>query len=365
MTAPFDAARRLDRARRELEKSEIDVLLVSLGRDLLYLTGYEAPALERLTMAVVPADGRPTLVVPELEAPKVTPHPEAFDIRPWGETEDPVRIVADLAGPVARAAVGDQTWARFLLALQDTMEGTSFVSAAPISRALRLVKSDGEIHLLRSAAAGADRVAARLAGLQFTGRSEREISRSVSEMLIEEGLETAGFAIVASGPNGSSPHHDPGARAIEPGDAVVVDFGGTYGGYHSDTTRMFYAGRPDPEMKEVHDVVAAAQDAGYRAARAGVPAQDVDRAARVVIADAGYGEHFIHRTGHGIGLDIHEDPYLVEGNAAPLAPGMAFSIEPGIYLAGRFGVRIEDIVVIGSSGPERLNRSPREPAIVG
>jgi Xaa-Pro aminopeptidase len=365
MTPSFDLVSRISGARAEMRAEGVDVLLLSVGMDLVYLTGYEAPLLERLTMAVIPADGEATLVVPELEAPKVVEYPDAFGIRPWSETEDPVAIVVELAGSPARAAVGDQTWAMFVLALQEQMQATSFIPANRISSALRLRKSDEELDLLRAAGSAADRVAVRLGGMQFSGRTEAGLSRQIAEMLVEEGHERAGMAIVGSGPNGASPHHHAGDRVIRAGDAVVVDFGGTYGGYHSDTTRMFYVGQPTTPMAEVHEIVRRAQQAGFQAAIPGTPAQDVDRAARAVITDAGYGDYFIHRTGHGIGLDVHEDPYLVEGNATGLEPGMAFSIEPGIYLPDRFGVRIEDIVVMTSDGPERVNESPRDPVIVG
>lgn len=366
MTPAFDYAARMRRARGEMTAAGIDVLLLSVGRDLTYLTGYDAPLLERLTMAVIPADAEATLVVPLLEAPKVAPQPEAFSIRPWGETEDPIAIVADLAGSPGTAAVGDQTWAVFVLALQDRMAGTRFAAAAPLSAALRIVKSQEEIALLRAAGASADRVAGRLASTTFSDHTEAELSRAVASMLVEEGHDMAGMAIVGAGSNGASPHHHASDRRISAGDVVVVDFGGTLGGYHSDTTRTFYVGGdPAGEEAEVHEIVRSAQEAGYRAAAVGAAAQDVDRAARAVIDDAGYGAFFVHRTGHGIGLDVHEEPYIVEGNTTTLSPGMAFSIEPGIYLPGRFGVRIEDIVVMGPDGPERLNRSPRRPLIVG
>lgn len=364
MIPSFDLIERMARARAEMQAAGVDVLLLSLGMDLVYLTGYEAPPLERLTMAVIPVEGESTLVVPALEAPRVVPEPAAFGIRPWDETEDPVTIVAGLAGPASRAAIGDQTWATFVLELQRRMNTTTFVSAGEISTALRLHKSDDEIELLAAAAAGADRVAVRLSAVQFSGRTEAELGRQIAGMLIEEGHEMAGGAIVGSGPNGASPHHRAADRVIERGDAIVVDFGGTHRGYHSDTTRMFYVGEPSAEMKEVHDIVHQAQETGFRAASIGTPAQEVDRATRAVIVDAGYGEYFIHRTGHGIGLDVHEEPYLVEGNTMPLAQGMVFSIEPGIYLPGRFGVRIEDIVAVGAGGPVRLNEASREPAIV-
>lgn len=359
-TPAFDYAARVRRARAEMDRLGIDVLLASLGSELPYLTGYQAMPLERLTMAVIPRNGVAKLVVPELEAPRVVPHDGVFDVVPWGETEEPVGIVADLIGAARRAAIGDQTWAIFLLQLQEALPATTFVSARDLTAALRLVKEPAEVDLLRRSAEAADRVAARLATHPFAGKTERRLAREVSDMILEEGCETVGFAIVASGPNGASPHHEPDDRVIMPGDSVVIDFGGTIAGYHSDTTRTFHVGEPDAEYQEVYEAVRLAQAAGVDAVRAGVEAEAVDAVAREVIAAAGYGEFFIHRLGHGIGLDGHEDPYLVAGNAQPLAPGMAFSIEPGIYLPGRFGVRIEDIVVCTEAGADRLNRSPRE-----
>jgi Xaa-Pro aminopeptidase len=244
------------------------------------------------------------------------------------------------------------------------MPGTVFVSARPFSEALRVVKSPDEIEHLRAAGAAVDRVVDRLAAMRFTGRCEQELATAVARMTVDEGSDAATFQIVASGPNSASPHHESGPRPIEQGDSVVVDFGGKVGGYCSDTTRTFHVGEPSAEYREVYSVVRAAQQAGVEAARPGVPAEDVDAAARKVIADAGYGAYFIHRLGHGIGLDVHEDPYLVAGNASPLEPGMTFSVEPGIYLPGRFGIRIEDIVACTPDGAERLNRSDHELRVV-
>jgi Xaa-Pro aminopeptidase len=361
----FDYSARMDRARQEMTNRGVDVLLASLGSDLPYLTGYEAMPLERLTMAVVPGDGDPVLVVPELEAPRVRRVPGVFTVMPWGETEDAIRIVADVMGAAKRAMIGDHTWAVFLLALQSALPQTVFQSARPLTEALRVIKESAEIELLRKAGASADSVAGLLAKRAFAGKTESQVSREVSGLLEANGTDVAGFAIVASGPNGASPHHEPGDRVIEQGDAVVVDFGGTVGGYTSDTTRMFHVGEPSAKYLEVHEVVRAAQKAGVAAAGPGIAAQDVDRATRQVIADAGYGEFFIHRTGHGIGLDGHEDPYIIEGNDQILEPGMAFSIEPGIYLPGEFGVRIEDIVVCTEDGVDRMNQSSRQVAVVG
>ncbi|MDJ0497019.1 MAG: Xaa-Pro peptidase family protein [Acidimicrobiia bacterium] len=360
----FDYAARMDRARRELAEREVDVLLVSIGSDLPYLTGYTAMPLERLTMAVIPRDGETVLVVPELEAPRVEAMPDVFRIQPWGETEDPIAIVAALVGPAQVAMIGDHTWSSFLLALQAALSDTVFASARPLTESLRLIKEPAEVDLLRRAGASADTVAGLLAAETFAGRTELEMSRTVGALLESNGTDVAGFAIVASGPNGASPHHEPGDRVIGEGDAIVIDFGGKVGGYCSDTTRMFHVGEPSPRYHEVHEVVLAAQRAGIAAVRPGATAASIDAAARAVIQAAGYGRYFIHRTGHGIGLDGHEDPYIVAGNERPLEPGMAFSIEPGIYLPGEFGVRIEDIVVCTDEGSERMNRSPRHVVIV-
>ncbi len=361
----FDYQTRMDRARDEMESRGIDVLLTSLGSDLPYLTGYSAMPLERLTMAVIPRDGDTVLVVPELEAPRVTPQPGVFGVHPWSETEDPVAIVANLMGAAGTAMIGDHTWSVFLLALQNALPGTTFTSARPLSEALRVIKEPAEIELLRRAGASADVVAGLLAANRFAGKSESQVSREVSVLLEANGTDIAGFAIVAAGPNAASPHHEPTDKVIDDGDAVVVDFGGKVGGYGSDTTRMFHVGEPCARYREVHEIVLAAQKAGVAAVRPGVTAESVDAASRQVIVDAGFGEYFIHRTGHGIGLDGHEDPYIVAGNEQVLMPGMAFSIEPGIYIPGAFGVRIEDIVVCTDDGVERMNRSSRQVAIVG
>jgi Xaa-Pro aminopeptidase len=358
-------ADRISRARKRMEEVGVDVLLLSVGADLPYFTGYTAMPLERLTMLVLPREGEATLVVPGLEAPRVEERPEAFTIRPWGETEDPVAIVATLAGAPATAAIGDRTWATFLLGLQGVMPETSFVPASLVTGPLRARKDAAEVEALRAAARVVDRVALAMRERPFAGRTEADISRELVDRMLEGGHERANFAIVASGPNAASPHHEPGDRIVEVGDSVVCDFGGTMAGYCSDITRTFVVGQPPADLVDLYDVLFEAQEQAVRAARVGVACEEVDAAARSVIAAAGYGEYFIHRTGHGIGLEEHEDPYLVSGNATPLAPGHAFSVEPGIYLPGRCGARIEDIVVATDAGPERLNEAPRELAIVG
>ena len=360
----FDYPGRIAAVRRLMSQRSFGALLVSVGADLPYLTGYEAMPLERLTMLVITGGRDPVLVVPNLEAPRVVRRPEAFEVRAWAETDDPVEIVAELLDGVDSAVVGDQTWATFVLALQDRLPGVRFEVVSPLTRELRMRKDDAELDVLRRASQAADRVVGRLRDLRLSGRSEAELSRMVADLTIAEGHQAATFAIVAGGPNGASPHHEASDRIIETGDAVVVDFGGKLNGYCSDTTRTFHIGEPTAEYRRIFTVLEEAQAAAVAAVRPGVEAQDVDQAAREIIERAGFAEYFIHRTGHGIGLEAHEHPYIIEGNPLELEPGMTFSIEPGIYLPGRFGMRIEDIVAVTESGVERLNRSDRSLAIV-
>lgn len=357
-------AARMERARTRMQELGVDVLLLSIGADLPYLTGYEAMPLERLTMLVLPRDGAATLVVPRLEAPRVDDRSGAFALRPWEETEDPVAIVAGLTGRAERVAVGDQTWARFVLALQRAIPAREFVDGSRVTAPLRAVKDAGEVAALRNAAHAVDAVALEIAQQQFSGRREREVARQFVERMLDVGHERANFAIVASGPNGASPHHEPGERVIDVGDVVVCDFGGRMRGYCSDITRTYVVGHATDEFAAMFDVLAEAQARAVDAVAPGVPCQEVDAVARRIIGDAGYGDFFIHRTGHGIGLDAHEEPYLVAGNDGKLEPGNAFSIEPGIYLPGRYGARIEDIVVVGEEGPESLNLAPHHAYVV-
>jgi len=346
----------------------VDVLLLSTGADLPYLTGYEAMSLERLTMLVLPAHGDAALVVPRLEAPRVVERPDAFEVLPWDETDDPIEVVAGLVQRVepgvTAAAIGDHTWARFVLDLQAALPDVGFRRAVDVTGPLRVVKDAAEIEALRAAARVVDDVAAAMRTRPFAGRTELDVHRELVERMLAGGHDRANFAIVAAGANAASPHHDPTDRVIVPGDVVLCDFGGTMHDYYSDITRMFVVGRTDPEVRDVYAVLLEAQEAGVQAARVGARCEDVDAAARRVIDDAGYGEYFVHRTGHGIGTEAHEDPYVVRGNTTPLVPGHAFSVEPGIYLPGRFGLRLEDIVVATGAGPERLNHAPRDLALV-
>ena len=359
-------AGRVERVRERMGALGVDTLLLSLGADLPWLSGYEAMPLERLTMLVLPVDGEVTLVVPRLETPRVEHDDALFTLRPWAETEDPVAVVADLVGARSRLAVSDRMWATFVLQLQASLPGTSWQAASVVTGPLRAVKDPDEVAALRRAAAAADRVAAALVTgeVPMVGRTEVEVAADLHARLRAEGHARINFVIVGSGPNSASPHHEPGRRRIGEGEAVVCDFGGTVDGYCSDITRTVFTGQPPAEFRDLYAAVQRAQAAAVDAAVVGTPCEDVDGVARRVIEDAGYGPHFLHRTGHGIGLEEHEDPYLVGGNCEALVAGHAFSIEPGIYLDARWGARIEDIVVATEAGPESLNTVSHDLAVV-
>jgi len=354
-----------------MESSGVDVMLLSVGADLPYFCGYEAMPLERLTMLVVTRDGDATLVVPGLEAPRVVERPDVFTIRPWAETDDPIAIVTDLVGRASTAAIGDHTWAGFLVDLLDAMPSTGFRRASTITSPIRSVKDAAEIRRLRSASAAVDRIAARLqAGeIPLVGRTEAEVSADLGRQIIDEGHDRVNFAIVAAGKNAASPHHEAGDRVIRRGESVLCDFGGTMigsdgVGYCSDITRCVSIGEPTAEFGELYEVLQVAQRVSVEAATVGTPCEEIDRVGRAVISDAGFGPQFVHRTGHGIGVEAHEDPYIVEGNQTPLVAGHAFSIEPGIYIPGRWGARLEDIVVAAPDGPDPLNRVDHSLAVV-
>lgn len=365
MPGGHDFEARLERVRSAMARSEIDALALSAGPDLLYLIGYEATPLERLTLLVIAAEGgTPTLLIPELEAARAAAAVGVVEMRPWSETEDVIELACQLLTGKRRVAISDRMWSQFLLRLQSTLASVEFVAASSLFGPIRAIKDAGEIGLLAEAASIADDVAAELPDLVSPGMSEREIARMVGRRLLEHGSDRVNFVIVAAGPNSASPHHEPSGRIVESGEMVLLDFGGKKGGYCSDITRMVSIGTPSDEEGEVHDLVQMARDAAFAAAGIGATAGEVDRAARRLIEDAGYGESFIHRTGHGIGLEEHEEPWIVAGDSTRLERGMAFSIEPGIYLPGKFGVRIEDIVTITDDGARSLNNASRALVVV-
>jgi Xaa-Pro aminopeptidase len=361
-------ADRLELAAAAAAEAGLAALLLSPGPDLRYLTGYDAHQLERLTCLTVPAagadGGRPFLVVPRLELPAAQASGAGdlgLELIPWDETDDPYALVAKRLGPVTgRIGLSDRMWALMVLGIRDALPGADQVLASTALRGLRMRKTPAEVAALREAGEAIDRVHARVPGWLRAGRTERQVAADIADAILEEGHARVDFTIVASGPNAASPHHDVSGRVLQRGDAVVVDIGGTMpSGYCSDCTRTYVIGTPPPEFAAYYEVLRGAQDAACAVVRPGVTAEAVDAAAREPITAAGYGEYFVHRTGHGIGLECHEDPYIVSGNTEPLQPGMAFSIEPGIY-PGPHGARIEDIVVCTDQGCERLNNASRE-----
>ncbi len=361
-------ADRLQRASAEAAARGIGALLVTPSADYEYLLGYRAPTLERLTCLVLPVEGQPTLVLPRLEEP-LARHAlgdlaDDLEIVPWDETDDPFSLVSARLGGALRVGLQDQMWSRFVLQLHALLEPAELVDASPAIGAVRRIKAPEEVDRLRLAAAAADAAMRAITAERLSGRTEAEVSRRINELLLAAGHDSADFAIVGSGPNSASPHHEPGERVIAAGDAVVLDIGGTRAGYCSDTTRTAFVGEPPPDFAALYEVLRLAQAAACAAVAPGVLARDVDRAARRIIDEAGYGAAFFHRTGHGIGMETHEEPYIVESNDEPLVAGHAFSVEPGIYIAGQWGARIEDIVVCTNAGGERLNTNSTELYVV-
>ena len=367
MQTTIDRAR-LDAARDAAAADGTDALLITPGPDLRYLTGYDAVALERLTCLVVSATGESSLVAPRLEVAAAEASPLGslgLTIHAWGETDDPYALVASLLPGAQQVALCHSMTAPTVLRLRDAMPGAHQRLAGDIIGGLRVVKSAAEVAELRRAGRAIDRVHEQVPELLRAGRTEAEVAKDISEAIIDAGHVTVDFVIVGSGPNGASPHHEVSDRTIEVGDVVVVDIGGTLpSGYCSDSTRTYAVGHAPDDFLAYYDVLQTAQAQAVAAVRPGVTAESIDTAARSVISDAGYGDQFIHRTGHGIGLETHEEPYIVEGNTTTLRPGMAFSVEPGIYVSGRHGARIEDIVVVTEEGVESLNLTTHDLVVV-
>jgi Xaa-Pro aminopeptidase len=361
---PAVLAARLTRAADTAAATDLDALLITPGSDLQYLLGVGGESHERLTCLVLPATGKPALVVPKLEAPGYADVPLAelgIEVVTWVDGQDSHGVVADLLGSPARIAVADAMPALHTLPLRGALPGAEQVLASPVLRELRMRKDAAEITGLREAGAAIDRVHARMAEFLKPGRTEAEVGADITEAILAEGHTEAAFVIVGSGPNGASPHHSVSERVIQRGDVVVIDIGGPISsGYNSDCTRTYAVGDPGEEVRETYAVLQAAQRAAVRAVRPGATAESIDTAAREPIAAAGFGENFVHRTGHGIGLDVHEEPYIVGGNPLPLEQGMAFSVEPGIYQQGKWGARIEDIIIVTADGAESVNNQPHE-----
>ena len=368
--SPFTVDDYLARGRRVVAaaaEAGLAGVLVTPGPDLVWLTGYQPTAItERLTVLVLAPDQEPTLLVPALERPdaEAAEGVRGMRVLDWADATDPYRAATPLLRADGTYGVSDSAWALHLLGLQGALPRTTYRSLTHGLPMMRAVKGADELARLTVAGAAADAAYGEIVKVRFAGRRETEVAADLAGLLRHFGHEQVDFTVVGSGPNGANPHHEAGERVIQQGDAVVLDFGGLMFGYGSDTTRTVCVGEPTQQIRDVHEIVRLAQEAGVAAALPGATCQDVDRAARAVITGAGYGKEFIHRTGHGIGVTTHEPPYMVEGEEQPLVPGMCFSVEPGIYLAGRFGVRIEDIVTVTETGALRLNNTDHGLAVV-
>ncbi|HKC74468.1 MAG TPA: Xaa-Pro peptidase family protein [Chloroflexota bacterium] len=361
----MDYRGRMARAQEAMGAQGLDWLLVAASADLTYLTGLRMQQGDRLTALLLPATGAGTLLVPALEAAALDQSALPAPLLTWPDGTDPLALIVERLSGAPMVGVSESLWARDLLPLLERLAGTRVTTATPVLRPLRLIKDEAEINLLRRAAQAADRVFERITSVGLEGRTEIEVAGRLNDLLVDEGHDAPAFTIVASGPHGASPHHEPGHRSIARGDLVVLDFGGTIDGYYSDITRTLAVGEPGPEVRAAYEAVRAAQEIGVQAVRPGATTGAVDRATRNSLEQAGYGPYFVHRTGHGLGLEVHEPPYLVSGDETVLQPGMVFSVEPGVYLPGRFGVRIEDIVVVTPDGVERLNTADRALRVAG
>jgi Xaa-Pro aminopeptidase len=366
---------RLEAAQAAVAERGITAMLVGVGPELEWLSGYAAHGIERLNLLVIPAEGPISYISPRLEALAALQAPglsgDRVELSCWEETEDPFGLLPPLLGATAGGSflVSDGLRAAFLLRLQAVLPAADWGVASALLSPMRRVKDEEEVELLRAAAVAADRAIERIIAGPLIGRTEAEVARDVRDALVREGHDSAEFAIVASGPNSASPHHEPGQRRIGPGEPLLLDIGGRRAGYCSDITRTVWVAAEDGSAPEdgfvaIYQLTSAAQAAARAAVRPGVTFEALDAAARQVIAAGGFGEHFIHRLGHGIGLEVHEEPYVVSGNQATAVAGNTFSCEPGIYLEGRYGVRIEDAMVCTSDGGESLNAAPRSLRVV-
>ena len=362
---PFE--RRTRACQDRLAETDADAVVLFPSRNLLYLSGFDEEPAERHLFLFVPREGAPVFLVPALYETQVRAESWVADVETWSDDENPVAAVRTIASDLSldggRLLVDDTMWAQFTQDLRAVLPNADFGLASEVLAPLRAQKDDAELDALRRAGAVADRVVERLRdmGDRCLGMTEAELAAEIERLLDDEGGEGVAFGpIGGSGPNGAMPHHTYDDRIVESGDPVVLDFGTYVDHYPSDQTRtLVFGGDPSAEFENVHDVVQAARTAAFEVVEPGVTAGEVDRAARAVIEDAGYGDQFIHRTGHGVGLDVHEEPYIVAGSDRELDVGNVFSIEPGVYLPGEFGVRVEDLVVVTEDGAELLNDTDR------
>jgi len=350
---PIDSAGRIRRLQAEMARQHVDLVAIAQTVNMRYLLGFASFPDERPCFLLLSPNAT-TLVVPALNADQFEAH-TALPIARWTDAAGPRQAIAQSmaaigVGTGATMAVDNSMRADALLLLQEMAAPAHSVAADTLMSALRMVKSETEIEALARSAELAD--SAMLAGVAACrqGTTERAIAEAVANHFRTSGAEMVDFTIIASGPNGAFPHHEAGSRRLEIGDTIILDIGATLDGYKSDITRTVLMGEAPAEVRAAYDAVREANLAGQRAAVAGARAGDVDKATRQSLEQAGYGPYFVHRTGHGLGMEIHEPPWISSESDTVLQPGMVFSIEPGVYFPGKFGIRVEDIVVIQPEG---------------
>jgi Xaa-Pro aminopeptidase len=357
-----DASQRLSLCQQAMCAQRVDALFLSPGANQYYLSGFLEPPSERFLCLIVPAAGSPVFVAPEMYERQIG---EACWLDPieivlWDDGRGPRaaigRVLDDVSWRSRRVLIDDQMWASSAILLRELLSDCAFGVASSLLGDLRARKSDTELALLQEAAAITDEafVSSVLCG-GLVGLTETHLAARLRNALLEAEAPDIVGIMIASGAQSANPHYRGGTRVIEEGDSVTIDFGCRWRGYCSDMTRTVVCGPPSEELASVHHAVEEAQEAAFRSVRVGAYARDVDSIARQVLAKSGYADAFVHRTGHGVGLDIHEEPYIGSASETQLAAGMTFSIEPGVYLPGLFGVRIEDVVAVRDAGGERLN----------
>ncbi len=362
--SPDVFARRIARLRTELETHELHLLVTEPGTNFRYFAGYNPGRSERLILLMIPVDGDPVIVCPSFEVERVRRNSMIADVRGWEEQEDPWKLVKDAGRAMkprrgrARAAVETGTRYGMVLRLEDALGGWDLRSADPILEPIRMIKAPEEVRLIRQSIGITEASIAATFAQLAPGMSERDVAATLSSEMRQRGA--AGGGLVQFGASSALPHGGPGGTALAPDTVVLIDGGCSASGYASDITRTIWFGdNPSDEFKTVYNLVHDAQTAAMNLAKPLVTrCQDLDRTAPQVIADAGYGEFFTHRLGHGMGMDGHEPPYIVEGNETRIEPGMVFTIEPGIYQLEKFGVRIEDDCLVTPTGLEVLSRRP-------
>jgi len=367
MELAHDYERRFRRCQAALRDAGAAGTVLFPGSNLRYVTGFAGDPGERYLLCLLPAEGDPAFVAPALYGEQLRAETWLSDVRTYADDEDPRGLLRTTATDLDLARghllLDPAMHARFVFGLRGALPDATFGLAESLFGRLRARKDETELDALRRAAALTDGVVEEIRALDAVGSTERDLADEIEAALTAAGGEELAFeVVVAAGGNGARPHHSPSDRVIEAGDPVVLDFGARVEGYPSDQTRTVVYGDADPSeaFQEAFEAVRDAHRAGVEAVEPGIEAGTVDRAARSVLEDRGYGEAFIHRTGHGVGLDVHEEPYIVAGSDRELKPGTVFSVEPGVYLGGEFGVRIEDLVAVTADGCERLNDSLRE-----